>query len=479
MVVGEIPEGIDLLVVGAGPGGYTAALRGAQLGREVTLVDHGGLSGVGGVCLQTGCIPSKALIEIAETAHRARSWSSAGLHTEGLTIDLGAFQRFKDEIVRRLGDTVRRQLDAAGVHVLPGRVCFTRPGQAAIEQDGGGPSRFVEFRDVILATGSRSIELQELPHDGQRVLDSSDALALHTLPTRLAVIGAGCIGVELGTAFAKLGAHVTIIEALDRLLPTMDAAVAPPVQQRLTTLGVDVLVGARARDYDDRRLKVDTARGMRIVDADVVVVAVGRRPNSDDLGLGRLGVRPRPDGVLEVGPDRLVRPHIAAIGDLTRGPALAHKATAEAEVAAAALCGRPAAFDPVALPAVVFSDPEVAVAGLSAAQARAAGITARVATVPLAASGRVATLNPDDLEVFGACSDRRGWGRNEGFARLVIDADADAVVGAQLVGPHASELIAEAVLAIEMAASPADLAGAIHPHPTLSELLAQAARRVS
>lgn len=465
MVVGEIPEGVDLLVVGAGPGGYTAALRGARLGREVTLVDHHGVSGVGGVCLRTGCIPSKALIEVADTAHRARSSPRAGLRAEDLTVDLGAFQRFKNEVVRQLGDAVRQQLDAAGVRVLPGRVCFTRPGQAAIEQGEGGPSRFVEFRDVILATGSRAVELKELPHDGERVLDSTDALALQALPTHLAVIGAGPTGIELGTALAKLGAHVTIVEALDRLLPTMDAAVAPPVQQRLAALGVDVLVGARARDCDGRRLKVETARGMRMIDADVVVVAVGRRPNSDDLGLAQLGIRPRPDGVLEVGPDRLVRPHIAAIGDLTSGPALAHKAAAEAEVAAAALCGRPAAFDPVAVPTVVFSDPEVAVAGMSAAQARAAGVTARVATVPLAASGRAATLG-------------RGFGQAEGFVRLVIDADADAVVGAQIVGPHASELIAEAVLAIEMAASPADLAGTIHPHPTLSELLAQAARSV-
>lgn len=458
MVVGEVPEGVDLLVVGAGPGGYTAALRAAELSREVTLVDRDGLTGVGGVCLRTGCIPSKALIEVADTAYRAQSWSRAGLRAEDVTVDLSAFQRFKDDVVTRLGDAVRQQLDAARVRVLPGRLRFTRPGQAAIERDGA-PSRFVEFRDVILATGSRTMDLAELPRDGERVLDSTDALALQALPTSLAVIGAGYIGLELGTALAKLGAHVTIVEALDRLLPAMDAAVAPPVQQRLMALGVDVILRARARDFDGRRLKLDTARGMRVIDADVVVVAVGRRPNSDDLGLEQLGVLIRPGGLLEVGPDRLVRPHIAAIGDLTGAPALAHKATAEAKVAAEALCGRPSAFDHAAVPAVVFGDPEVAVAGLSAADARAAGITTRVATVPLAASARAAIL---------------GLGGAAGFVRLVIDADADAVVGAQIVGPHASELIAEAVLAIEMAASPTDLVGSIHPHPTLSELLVRA-----
>ncbi|MGH8903775.1 MAG: FAD-dependent oxidoreductase, partial [Egibacteraceae bacterium] len=232
------------------------------------------------------------------------------------------------------------------------------------------------------------------------------------------------------------------------------------VQRRLRALGVDVLVGARVRDFDGRRLKVETAGGTRIVDADAVLVAAGRRPNSDNIGLERLGVRPRPDGLLEVGPDRLVRPHIAAIGDLTSGPALAHKATAEAEAAAEALCGRPCAFDPAVIPAVVFSDPEVAVVGMSASRARGVGIATRVTTVPLTASGRAATLVDE----------------TEGFVRLVIDADADAVVGAQIVAPRASELIAEAVLAIEMAASPIDLAAIIHPHPTLSELLHEAAR---
>jgi dihydrolipoamide dehydrogenase len=459
MVVGEVPEGVDLLIVGAGPGGCTAALRAAQLGREVTLVDRDGLAGVGGVCLRTGCIPSKALIEVADSVHRARSWSSVGLRAEGATVDFATFQRFKNAAVTRLGDAARRQLDAAGVRVLSGRVCFTRPGQAAIERDDGGPSRFVEFRDVILATGSRPTELRELPRDGDRILDSTDVLALQVLPASLAVVGAGFVGVELGTALAKLGVHVTIVEALDRLLPALDAAVAPPVQRRLATLGVDVLLGAQVRGFDGHRLEVEVAGGSLLVEADAVVVAVGRRPNSDGLGLELLGVRPRPDGLLQVGLDRLVRPHIAAIGDLTGSLALAHKARAEAEVAAEVLCGRPAAFEPAAVPAVVFSDPEVAVAGLSAAHARSAGLPVRVATVPLVASARAATL-----------------GDAEGFVSLVIDAGVDAVVGAQIVGPHASELIAEAVLAIEMAASPADLAGTVHANPTLSELVREAAR---
>ncbi|MGH8908385.1 MAG: dihydrolipoyl dehydrogenase family protein [Egibacteraceae bacterium] len=455
MVVGEVPEGLDLLVVGAGPGGYTAALRAARLGRQVTLVDGDGAAGVGGVCLRTGCIPSKALIEMADTVHRAKAWAPMG------HVDLTRFQAFKAQIVRRLGDAVRRQLDEAGVRILQGRFCFTRPGQGAVQRDDGGPSGFVEFQDVILATGSRAVPLEALRQDGEHVMDSAEALALAALPSSAAVIGGGYVGVELGTAFAKLGTKVTIVEAMDRLLPRMPAAVAQPVQRRLAALGAQVLLGAQASDFDGTRLKVETAHGFAEVEAAVVIVAVGRRPNTDNLGLELIGVRPGPGGRLEVARDRRLAPHVAAIGDLTPGPALAHKATAEAEVAADALCGRPAVFDPAAIPAVVFGDPEVATAGLSAEDARAAGITVRIVAVPLAVSGRAATMGAGE----------------EGFARLVVDTDADAIVGAQIVGPHASELISEAVLAIEMAASPADLAATIHPHPTLSELLADAARR--
>ncbi len=454
MVVGEVPEGLDLLVVGAGPGGYTAALRAARLGRQVTLVDGDGAAGVGGVCLRTGCIPSKALIEMADTVHRAKAWTDMG------PVDLARFQGFKEQVVRRLGDAVRRELDEAGVRVLQGRFRFTRPGQGAVQRDDGGPSGFVEFKDVILATGSRAVQLGALRQDGEHVIDSAGALALDALPSSAAVIGGGYVGVELGTAFAKLGAKVTIVEAMDRLLPGMPAAVARPVRRRLAALGVEVLLGAQASDFDGARLKVETAPGSTEVEVAVVIVAVGRRPNTGNLGLESIGIRPEPGGLLAVAKDRRLAPQVAAIGDLTAGPALAHKAMAEAEVAADTLCGRPAVFDPAAIPAVVFGDPEVAVAGLSAEDARAAGITVQVVAVPLAVSGRAATM-----------------GAGEGFARLVVDTDADAVVGAQIVGPHASELIAEAVLAIEMAASPTDLAATIHPHPTLSELLANAAHR--
>ena len=368
MVVGEIAEAVDLLVVGAGPAGYTAALHAAQRGRQVTLVDRDGVDGVGGVCLRVGCIPSKALIELADLAARAKAVGLAPAAP-----DLGAFQRRKREIVGRLTGGVRSMLDGAGVRVLGGELRFTRPDQAVVRTPDGHAA-FLEFRDVVLATGSRPVPLPGLVPDGRTVLDSTGALDLADVPATVAVVGAGYIGVELGTALAKLGASVTLVEAAERVLPGIDAGLVRPVARRLAGLGVAVLTGAAAGEHRDGLLHVRQGEQESAVKADVVIVAVGRRPNTDDLGLDRLGVSPGPDGRLAVAPDRIVRRHVAAIGDVTPGPALAHKGYAEAPVAVDALCGDRVAFQPAAVPAVVFSDPEVATVGLTAAAARADGL---------------------------------------------------------------------------------------------------------
>jgi dihydrolipoamide dehydrogenase len=459
MVVGEIPEGVDLLVVGAGPGGYAAALRAAQLGRRVTLVDRDGEDGVGGVCLRVGCIPSKALIELAGFVDQATAHARAGLVTGAPTAyaaDLAAFQRHKTSVVRRLTDGVRGLLSAAGVGVIGGTLRFTRPDQAVVETVAGG-ARFLQFQDVIVATGSRPVQLPGLHRDGVIVLDSTDVLALDELPATVAVIGAGYVGIELGTALAKLGAAVTIIDQADRVLPGIDRTLTRPVTRRLDELGVELLLTATAEGHADGTLTV--RRGDELIDvkAEKVVVAVGRRPNTDDLGLDRLGVTTGADGLLEAG--RPVRPHVAAIGDITHGPALAHKAYAEAIVAAEILSGRRAAFDPAAIPAVVFSDPELATVGLTLGQARAQGIEATATTVPMAANGRAVTL-----------------GAPHGSAQLVTERGTGLVLGVHVVGPHASELIAEATLAIELAATAEDLAETIHAHPTVSEQLEETAR---
>lgn len=459
MVVGEVAEGVDLLVVGGGPGGYTAALRAAQLGRSVMLVDRQGDAGVGGVCLQVGCIPSKAMIEVAEAAHRTSSLREAGLQVDRARVDLAQFQSWKGAKVAGLTGAVVALLRRAGVEIVAGDFRFTRPGSGVVQATDDRPPRHVQYTDVILATGSRPLELSGLPRDGVGVLDSTDALALQRVPASVAVVGGGYIGLELGTALAKLGSRVTVVEALDRLLPGIDAALVRPVRQRLKALGVEVLLQHRVQSFADGRLTVTADEQTVTLDVELVVVAIGRRPNTDALGLHKIGITPGATGLLEVGKDRLVAPHIAAVGDITAGPALAHKATAEAEVAADALCGLPAAFDPVTIPAVVFSDPEIAIAGYSPDEAKAAGIDVAVGRLPLTASGRAATMDTTD-----------------GFTQVVVDRATDGVVGVQVVGPHASELIAEGVLAIEMAASPEDLVGSIHPHPTLSEMLPDAAR---
>jgi dihydrolipoamide dehydrogenase len=458
MVVGEIAESIDLLVIGGGPGGYTAALRAAALGRDVTLVDTLGEEGLGGVCLRVGCIPSKALIEVADIRHRAAEFASAGLVADIGAFDLEAWQGWKAGVVSTLTGGVAGLLRQAKVSVLRGRFRFLGPQRGVLDAGGSAPPRFLEFRDAIIATGSAPRQLPHLPRDGARVLDSTDALALERVPRSLVVVGGGYIGLELGTAYAKLGAAVTIVEASSALLPGMPAEVVSPVRKRLTALGVDVRLDTRVASLTDSSAVLEGASAGEI-EAEVVVVAIGRHPNTADLGLADAGVSVRPDGLIEVGADRRATSHIAAIGDVTPGPALAHKATAEASVAAEALSGdAAAAFDPATIPMVVFSDPEIAVAG----EVEREGASLRSRRRPFSANGRALTT-----------------GESAGFLRLSVEETTGAVVGVHIVGPHASELISEGVLAIEMGASPADIALSIHPHPTLSEQLAEAAAELT
>ena len=457
MVVGELAESVDLLVVGGGPGGYAAAIRAAQLGRDVTLVERAGAAGLGGVCLQVGCIPSKALIELADLVGRAGEWEAAGLRADGLGVDLAAFQAWRAELCRGLADGVGRLLAAGGTRVLHGAARFNRPDRVAVHTPEDRVV-FLEFEDAIVATGSRPAALPGLPFDGERVLDSSGALALDAVPASVAVVGAGYIGLELGTALAKLGARVTVVEALDRILPSLDASLGGPVLRRLRALGVDVRLGATAERLDGDTLVIAGGGEEERVPAERVIVAVGRTPATADLGLAAAGITVAAHGLIAVGPDLRAAPHVAAIGDVVAGPALAHKAGAEAVVAAEALSGRPVAFEPAAIPIVIFTDPEIATVGLTQAQARAQGLDARAATYPLRASARAGTLRA-----------------REGFTRIVTDAATDRVVGVHAVGPHVSELAAGGALAIELMASPEDVAGTIHPHPTLSEGLHEAA----
>ncbi|MEM7406917.1 MAG: dihydrolipoyl dehydrogenase [Pseudomonadota bacterium] len=453
MVVGNVPEAVDLVVAGGGPGGYTAALEAAHRGRRVLLIDAAGDDGVGGVCLHVGCIPSKTLIETAELHHRISHAQPMGIACGPPVFDMATFQGWKAERVAGLCGGVRGLLKQAGVTVKRGRMRITQPGTVVVS-DGDGGAQFLNYKDLILATGSAPSTLADLPIDGERIVDSTGALSLTTLPESVAVVGGGYIGLELGTALAKLGSRVTILEADARLLPAMDASLHRPLARRLGELGVDVVTGAYVTGADDEHLLFQRDGKSQQVRCELIVVAVGRRANTAELGLEELGLKPGGGGLVPVAPDRAAAAHVYAIGDITDGPALAHKATAEAVVAAEAACGGHVAFEPQVVPVVVFSDPEIASVGWSAAAAAEAGADVRKTVLPLSASGRAATM-----------------GQKLGSVECISDVADGTLLGVTFVGPHASELVAEAALAIEMGASVEDLSMTIHPHPTLSEQL--------
>ena len=456
MVVGNAPEAADFVVIGAGPGGYTAALHAAKLGRDVTLIDKGGESTIGGVCLHSGCIPSKSLIEAADIFYRSQHSTSMGINIADATFSMVDFQQYKNGVVDKLANGVRQKLGKAGVTVIAGNAMFTNEKTVVVATDEG-QARFLQFRDCVIATGSSPFALPGFDFS-DTVLDASAALNLTQTPESIAIIGAGYIGLELGCALVKLGTTVTVIESQQRILPAMQPGPDITLKRCMEQLGVTFYTGCRASQYSCDRLTIieqntDNTKELKIK-ADHVLLATGRTPNTRNLELAAAGITTTDTGHIEVHADRRVSPHIAAIGDVTAGPALAHKASAEAVVAVDALCGEVTAFEPQAIPSVIFTDPEIALAGYSLDEAKASGVNAISHKMSLRASGRATTLN-----------------HTEGYVELVSDADDGTLLGATIVAPHASELIAEICVAIEMGTSIADLALTIHPHPTLSELV--------
>lgn len=449
MVVGELSDRTDVAVIGGGPGGYTAALRLAQRGKRVTLVER---DAIGGVCLNVGCIPSKTLIHQADLLHLAEEAGDTGVAVSTVA-DPVRMLRHREKVVAGLTSGVEKLLQSAGVERWHGSAHFARADRLVVEN--AGRVRHLEFDHCIIATGSRPVIPPGLDHP--LVIDSTGALALDHIPARLIVVGGGYIGVELGTAFSKLGARVTIVELADRVLPGMDSSLGQVVARRLSELGVDVRTRTTVEHIDGTDVIVRHVTGTTTrLATDRVIVAVGRRPNTDELNLAHAGVDPNTDGRLRVTPDRRATGRIHAIGDVTAGPALAHKATAEADVAAEAIAGRRVAFDSL-VPEVVFSDPEVGSVGETEASARAADPDARAFRFPYRAGSRAPIL-----------------GDHRGFVQLVADGEG-TIIGAQLAGRGISELMAEVTLAIEMGATLTDVAATIHPHPTMSEAIAEAA----
>jgi dihydrolipoamide dehydrogenase len=450
-----------LLVIGAGPGGYVCAIRAGQLGVDTVIVE---MAKPGGTCLNIGCIPSKALIHAADDFRRtvamAAGKNAMGIRVEGPTIDLVRTMAWKDGITGRLTNGVSGLLKKAGVKIVAGRARFRDGKTVAVETETG--EQVIRAENIVIATGSAPVELPVLPFGG-KVISSTGALSLSEVPKKLAVVGAGYIGLELGIAFAKLGSKVTIVEALDRILPLYDAQLTQPVAKRLSVLGIELLLGTKVKGMSSNgeALVAETDGGEeRRIEADKVLVTVGRKPLTE--GWGRQELELDMDGrFLRIDEQcRTSMRGIYAIGDVTGEPMLAHRAMTQGEMVAEIVSGKRRSWDKRAIPAVCFTDPEIVSVGLSPDEARAGGREVKIGQFPFAANGRAMTLSSE-----------------EGFVRVMARADNHLVLGIQAVGAGVSELSAAFALAVEMGARLEDVAGTIHAHPTQSEGFAEAAMK--
>ncbi len=464
MVVGDITTGTDLAVIGAGPAGYVAAIRAGQLGLDVTLIEK---EAYGGVCLNHGCIPSKALINATDIAQEAREGETFGIHADP-AIDLSQMVTWKDDVVNRLTRGVEQLCKANGVNLLEGTATFADEHTLRVAHDGEGQgAESITFEHAAIATGSRPIEIPGFSFADDPVIDSRQALALTKVPDRLVIVGAGYIGMELAGVFAKAGSEVVVLEMLDAILPGYDQALAQPVAKRSKELGIEVHLETTAAGWEpaDEGIVVQTeaatddAEPPGDISAEKVLVAVGRQPVTDTVNLEATGIETDEHGFIPTDDKmRTEVEHILAIGDVAGEPMLAHKGSAEGIVAAEVVAGEPSAADFQAVPAAVFTDPEIATVGLSEEEAEAEGFDPVVGKFPFSASGRAMTT-----------------GHTDGFVRLVADSETGFVLGGQVVGPEASELIAEIGLAVEMGAQLEDIARTVHTHPTLSESVMEAA----
>ncbi len=453
----------QVAVLGGGPGGYAAAFMAADLGLDVTLIDVE--ANPGGTCLYRGCIPSKALLHVAHTITAAREAAHFGLNFEAPKIDLDRVRAATKEVVDQMTGGLGQLSTARKVKYIRGRAHFEDPNTLAIFESDITED-FLKFEYAIIAAGSRPMILGPLI-DSPRIMNSTTALELKDIPSTLLVIGGGYIGLELGSVYSALGSAVTVVEATDGLLPGADRDLVRPLAKRLEEEFEEILLNTKVASMKDQKNGIavtlegaDLKKPTRTFEK--VLVCVGRRPNSSGLGLKNTKVAVDKHGFIEVDDQRrTAEPNIFAIGDIVGGAMLAHKASHEGRVAAEVIAGQPAAFEPQAIPAVIFTDPEIAWCGLTETEAKAAGRKVKVSRFPWAALGRATTLN-----------------RNEGVTKLITDPETHQILGVGITGAGAGELIAEGALAIEMGALASDLDMTIHPHPTLSESLMESAGAV-
>ena len=449
----------NVLVLGAGPGGYTAAFRAADLDLDTVLVER--YPSLGGVCLNVGCIPSKALLHAANVIDEVAHAGDYGIDFGKPKITLDKLRAYKEKVVGQLTKGLAGMAKQRKVRVETGTGRFISPNELEVQHDGA--TRLIRFRHCIIAAGSQAVKLPMFPWDDPRVMDSTDALDLSDVPARLLVVGGGIIGLEMATVYRALGSEVTVVELMDQLMPGADIDLVRPLAKRLKDQGVNVhlktkVVEAKAQKNGIRiGFEGDSEPEAKIYDR--VLVSVGRAPNGGKIGADKAGVSVTDRGFIPV--DRQMRsnvPHIFAIGDLVGNPMLAHKATHEGKLAAEVIAGEKKEWVARVIPSVAYTDPEIAWVGVTENEAKEKGLKVGVGKFPWAASGRAI-----------------GLGRTEGFTKLIFDEATHRIVGAGIVGPHAGDLIAEAALAIEMGCEAADIGHTIHPHPTLSESVAMAA----
>ena len=450
----------DLIVIGAGPGGYTAAIRAAQLGMKTAIVEKG--KTLGGTCLNVGCIPSKALLSSTELFHEAqKQFGSHGISADGLSMDVSKMMKRKDDIVRKMARGIDYLMNKNGIERLAGMGRIASANKVEVTRDGG--SQKLNAKHILIATGSRVASLPFLEIDGETILSSDHAIALGEVPESMVVIGGGAIGLELGSVWARLGTAVTVVEFLPRIASAFDEDITQALQKLLQRQGLKFHLGTAVESAErtEGGVKLIAAKGDEKLglEAEKVLVAVGRKPNTEGLGVAEAGVELDERGCIKTDAEwQTCVPGIYAIGDVVAGPMLAHKAEQEAVAAVERMAGQAGRVNYNAIPSVIYTSPEVAVVGLTEAEAREKGHEIAMGVFPFQANGRA---------VAG--------GHADGLAKVIADKASDRVLGAQILSANASELIAEAVLLMEFGGSAEDLARTIHAHPTMSEGLREAA----